>query len=94
MGTHADDVSPYGVFDLGGNVNEWTADLLRPYPGAPADVRVPAETRRVIRGGDYLAPVRDARCTRRDGAREDYTSEVVGFRVVIEPPAELVSVFR
>jgi len=32
--------SPYGVMDLAGNVDEWTADDFAPYPGtdAPADV--------------------------------------------------------
>ncbi|MES1981565.1 MAG: formylglycine-generating enzyme family protein [Pseudomonadota bacterium] len=32
--------SPYGVMDMSGNVNEWTADDFVPYPGtdAPADL--------------------------------------------------------
>lgn len=32
--------SPYGVMDMAGNVNEWTADDFAPYPGsdAPADL--------------------------------------------------------
>ena len=29
-------VSPYGVFDLAGNVNEWTADDFMPYEGSAA----------------------------------------------------------
>ncbi|MEQ1743021.1 MAG: formylglycine-generating enzyme family protein, partial [Candidatus Nitrotoga sp.] len=33
-------VSPYGVMDMAGNVNEWTADDFAPYPGsdAPSDL--------------------------------------------------------
>lgn len=30
--------SPYGVMDLAGNVDEWTADDFAPYPGATAPV--------------------------------------------------------
>ena len=32
--------SPYGVFDMAGNVNQWIADDFKPYPGthAPAEV--------------------------------------------------------
>ena len=30
------DKSPYGVYDMMGNVQEWTADELKPYPESPA----------------------------------------------------------
>src|SRR5690606_6148268 len=33
------DVSGYGLYDTMGNVQEWTSDVLRPYQGAPAEVR-------------------------------------------------------
>ena len=42
VATHADDVSPYGVYDLGGNVYEWTDTEARPGSGV-----------RIIRGGDW-----------------------------------------
>ena len=37
---YADGVSPYGVFDMAGNVDEWVEDDFLPYKGtdAPADV--------------------------------------------------------
>lgn len=38
--TYPDGASPYGVMDLSGNVNEWTADDFLPYKGsgAPAEL--------------------------------------------------------
>lgn len=29
------DKSPFGVYDLMGNLQEWTGDMLKPYPGSP-----------------------------------------------------------
>lgn len=37
IGRYAGDVSPYGVRDTQGNVQEWVADELKAYPGGPAD---------------------------------------------------------
>lgn len=36
VNTYPSGASPYGVMDLAGNVNEWTADNLEPYPGSVA----------------------------------------------------------
>src|SRR5262249_8015807 len=44
VGTHPDDVSPYGVQDMGGNAQEWTDSV--PPRGQSPDYRV-------VRGGDY-----------------------------------------
>jgi formylglycine-generating enzyme required for sulfatase activity len=89
VGSHRGDVSPFGVYDMAGNVNEWTADVYQPYPGAPDDSSYPTDRRRVLRGGAHLYPYSDARCAYRDGAREDYLSAEVGLRVVVEVPAGL-----
>jgi len=32
--------SPYGVMDMAGNVQEWTADIFKPYPGANASDKI------------------------------------------------------
>ena len=48
------DKSPYGVYDMMGNLSEWTADRLKPYPDCP----VPGDTAFnqgfvAVRGGSY-----------------------------------------
>jgi formylglycine-generating enzyme required for sulfatase activity len=82
------DVSFYGVHDLAGNVQEWTASETRgePWPEHPdfPDVRTP-----VARGGHFAAPLTEQLLTSRhfaDSAQE--TSPVRGFRTVAdqEPP--------
>jgi len=35
VGSFQEDVSPYGMNDMGGNVAEWTSSLYRPYSGSP-----------------------------------------------------------
>lgn len=37
---YRDGASPYGAFDLAGNVSEWTADDFKPYPGSDAPSEV------------------------------------------------------
>lgn len=49
------DISPYGVYDMGGNVAEWTSSLYRPYPGSPVAERDAFKREMyVVRGGSYL----------------------------------------
>lgn len=54
IGKVAEDISPYRVHDMMGNVQEWTADLLKPYPGSPAarDVNF-SRNYVVVRGASY-----------------------------------------
>jgi formylglycine-generating enzyme required for sulfatase activity len=52
VGSYSGDVSPYGVYDMSGNVAEWVADWYQAYPDAPAsDIKFFGEKQRVVRGG-------------------------------------------
>ncbi len=52
VGSLPEDKSPYGSYDMFGNVQEWTADDLKPYPGAKLD-DVYKRKLKVIRGASY-----------------------------------------
>lgn len=88
VAAHVSDKSPFGCMDMAGNVGEWTSDPFGPYPGAPADLKLPAG-RKTIRGGAYRWGFDDARCAARDGGAETDSWPNVGFRVVVEVPADL-----
>lgn len=36
VGSMEYDKSPFGIYDMMGNIQEWTADMLKPYPGSPS----------------------------------------------------------
>ena len=78
--------SPYGLADLSGNVAEWTASLLRPYPGhpRPADGRF-AERLRVVRGGSFRSADSrsDTTTVQRLGVAPDRFAADIGFRCVV-----------
>jgi len=76
--------SPYGTFDMVGNVWEWTATDLKAYVGGmlPAQVK---DNVKVIRGGNYKSDVNSATTTYRwwllpVGDASQYTT--TGFRCV------------
>ncbi len=51
VGTYKTDISPYGVYDMGGNVSEWVADWYQPYPGATYQDDDYGEKHKVVKGG-------------------------------------------
>jgi formylglycine-generating enzyme required for sulfatase activity len=72
----------YGLFDMGGNVWNWTADVYAERAGAaPA----PEDVRRVIKGGSFLCNpsyCESYRPSARRGTPFDTGSSHVGFRCV------------
>jgi formylglycine-generating enzyme required for sulfatase activity len=80
--------NPWGLFDLLGNVAEWTHDVYAPYPrvAEEADPKGPgAGATRVVRGGSWRGFAAALRCAARTGVPESYQLAHVGLRVVREP---------
>lgn len=83
VGSFPRGASSFGVLDLAGNVDEWTASLYAPYPGAPDDVPLVESwvlDPHVTRGGGWMHHRDLARCARRHGVYPGGTG--AGFRVV------------
>jgi formylglycine-generating enzyme required for sulfatase activity len=75
----------FGLFDVIGNVWEWTQDCFNPsYDGAPPNgvARLTGDcTRRVARGGSWTSPARHVTVAFRDPDLATYRSSYLGFRV-------------
>jgi formylglycine-generating enzyme required for sulfatase activity len=74
----------WGLFDMHGNVAEWTLSALRPYPYDTQDGRndVNSGERRVVRGGSWRDRPSRATSDFRLGYRPYQPVYNVGFRVV------------
>ncbi|MEU3526400.1 formylglycine-generating enzyme family protein [Streptomyces sp. NPDC038707] len=85
VGSFPEGASPFGVLDMAGNADEWTATRYAPYPGAPAGVPTTEDWAfdpHITRGGAFRHDRDLARCARRHGAYEpDLEAIGVGFRL-------------
>ena len=53
VGSFPDGRSPYGVYDMAGNVMEWVDDWYQPYSGNTAPSKDYGEHNKVVRGGGW-----------------------------------------
>lgn len=92
---YAAGVSPYGLYDMAGNVFEWTRSNYEPYPGNVANKarffaykvdasgtlqQVKGKVYKILRGGSWKSDQYSARTTARNPTWPDYASNFFGFR--------------
>jgi serine/threonine protein kinase len=84
VGSYKKGASPFGAYDMVGNVWEWTASDFRAYPGGKLPAGTAGGDLKVIRGGSYESSKAYATTTYRTGwpARGAKTYDQTGFRCV------------
>ena len=86
VGTFPKNASPYGVYDMSGNVWEWVADWYQPNKGSTDKDPEYGETNKIIRGGSggmgHYAISYFYRNATRQYAKPDTVAEDIGFRCV------------
>ncbi|MBC7249820.1 MAG: formylglycine-generating enzyme family protein [Anaerolineae bacterium] len=80
VGSFADGVSPYGVFDMAGNVWEWTSDWYLPYPGSDYQDPYFGEVNKVTRGGGWFEEPPQVRTSNRNCTAPTAANDDLGFR--------------
>lgn len=86
-------VSPYGCWDMSGNVWEWTRSVSGnyPYPDNESERKkrerldAPDNNARVVRGGAFYFNRGGVRCAYRDGDLPNFWDYYIGFRVAALP---------
>ena len=76
--------SPYGVYDLAGNVSEWVSDWFLPYESQLVTIQNPqgpaTGNMKIHRGGSWSVSEMFARSTYRARGKPDTTSPYIGMR--------------
>ena len=86
VGSYEGGQSPYGLYDMAGNVFEWVSSLNKAYPYDAADGRevVTGGGSRVIRGGGWAHDSHDVQVFYRSWVGPDQFESVIGFRCAMD----------
>ena len=69
--------NPWGIHDMLGNICEWCSNDINPSNNDEFKTRV-------VRGGGFKSKSKDCRNASRNEAKENNTSEVFGFRIILK----------
>jgi formylglycine-generating enzyme required for sulfatase activity len=83
VGSYPTGVSPYGAYDMAGNVWEWVGDWFTAYPGNPVSDPNFGTKSRVLRGGSWFNPPDIVRSAYRFINIPSGSSTTMGFRCAI-----------
>jgi len=81
-GSYESGQSPYGLYDMAGNLFEWTSSLYKPYPYDGTDGRedLARPGSRVIRGGSWSEGPNDQKAFYRSWIGPELSESAIGFR--------------
>jgi formylglycine-generating enzyme required for sulfatase activity len=80
VGSHPFDISEFGIYDMAGNVSEWTQDWYQSYPGNRRKEKEYGERYKVLRGGSSRASKDFASAQFRARLPTGFRSDDLGFR--------------
>jgi hypothetical protein len=87
VGSYESGKSPYGMYDMTGNVWEWVSSLYKPYPYNANDGRedMNSSNNRVLRSGSWYGDGYIPRSVLRVRYNPTYSSDLIGFRCSRSP---------